>query len=127
MRIDLFPCEEEARRARERARLAASGDSRVKLWKRRLRRRRRRGRGELGRLEAAAKDLAYAGRLFEQENDFVKAEQLQAASERLRMETPSQLSNETGAGLGSALLGGTLSAIQSLAPIALKALVPLLP
>ena len=84
-------------------------------------------RGELGRFEAAARDLAYAGHLYEQKNDFVKAEQLQAASELLRMETPSQLRNKTGTGLGSTLLGGTLSVMQSLAPIALKALVPLLP
>ena len=84
-------------------------------------------RGELGRFEAAARDLAYAARLFEQDGDLVKAEQLQSASERLRSEAPAQSGNEPGSGVGSALLGGTLSAIQSLAPVALKALMPFFP
>lgn len=84
-------------------------------------------RGELGRFDDAARDLAYAGRLFEQEGDQVKAEQLKAASERVTQENGGGAANEQGNGVGSALLGGTLSAIQSLAPIALRALMPLMP
>ena len=82
-------------------------------------------RGELGRLEDAAKDLAYAGRLFEQTGDSVKAEQLEVASQRLMTETTS--TEASGNGVGSALLGGTLTAIQSLAPVALRALMPFMP
>ena len=84
-------------------------------------------RGELGRFDDAARDLAYAGRLFEQEGDQVKAEQLKAASERVTQENGGNTADEQGNGVGSALLGGTLSAIQSLAPIALRALMPLMP
>ena len=84
-------------------------------------------RGELGRFDDAARDLAYAGRLFEQEGDQLKAEQLKAASKRVTQENGGNTADEQGNGLGSALLGGTLSAIQSLAPIALRALMPLMP
>ena len=84
-------------------------------------------RGELGRFDDAARDLAYAGRLFEQEGDQLKAEQLKAASKRVTQENGGNTTDEQGNGLGSALLGGTLSAIQSLAPIALRALMPLMP
>jgi len=84
-------------------------------------------RGELGRFDSAAKDLAYAGRLFEQEGDQAKAEQLAAASERLKNNSGADNSDQSGNGMGSALLGGALSTIQSLAPLALKALMPLIP
>ena len=84
-------------------------------------------RGELGRFDDAARDLAYAGRLFEQEGDQLKAEQLKAASKRVTQENGGNTADDQGNGLGSALLGGTLSAIQSLAPIALRALMPLMP
>ena len=84
-------------------------------------------RGELGFFDDAARDLAYAARLFEQKGDRVKAEQLKAASERVTQENREHSANEQGNGVGSALLGGTLSAIQTLAPIALRALVPNMP
>jgi len=84
-------------------------------------------RGELGQFDSAAKDLAYAGRLFEQEGDQAKAEQLAAASERLKNNSGADNSDQSGNGMGSALLGGALSTIQSLAPLALKALMPLIP
>ena len=57
----------------------------------------------------------------------MKAEQLKAASERVTQENGGNTADEQGNGVGSALLGGTLSAIQSLAPIALRALMPLMP
>ena len=84
-------------------------------------------RGELGLFGDAASDLGHAGRLFEKEGDLVKAEQLKAASKRVTQENGGNTADEQGNGLGSALLGGTLSAIQSLAPIALRALMPLMP
>ena len=82
-------------------------------------------RGELDMAEKAANDLAYAGALFEKEGDLPKAEQLRKASQMLV--TKDETSQENGNGVGSAVLGGTLSTIQSLAPIALRALMPFLP
>jgi hypothetical protein len=40
--------------------------------------------------------------------------------------TKDEISQAQGNGVGSAVLGGTLSTIQSLAPIALRALMPFL-
>lgn len=82
-------------------------------------------RGELGKMTTAANDLAYAGALFEQDGDRVKAQQLKAASQRLLTDLESTTAE--GNGVGSALLGGALSVIQTLAPVALKALMPLMP
>ena len=82
-------------------------------------------RGELDLTEKAANDLAYAGALFEKEGDLPKAEQLREASKMLV--TKDEIGQAQGNGVGSAVLGGTLSTIQSLAPIALRALMPFLP
>ena len=82
-------------------------------------------RGELDLAEKAANDLAYAGALFEKEGDLPKAEQLREASKMFV--TKDETSQAQGNGVGSAVLGGTLSTIQSLAPIALRALMPFLP
>ena len=82
-------------------------------------------RGELGEMSKAANDLAYAGSLFENNGDVAKAQQLTSASQRLR--TNLEETEPDGNGVGSAILGGTLSIIQGLAPLALKTLMPLLP
>ena len=82
-------------------------------------------RGELGEMSKAANDLAYAGSLFENNGDVTKAQQLTSASQRLR--TNLEETEPDGNGVGSAILGGTLSIIQGLAPLALKTLMPLLP
>ena len=82
-------------------------------------------RGELGKINEAANDLDYAGTLFTQEGDLAKAEQLQTASKRLRQEiNPIE---DRGNGIGSTVLGGTLSLMKNLAPVALRALMPLSP
>ena len=81
-------------------------------------------RGELGQNELAAKDLAYAGTLFRELNDFIKAEQLELASQKAR-ETSEKHSQRGGNGIGSAILSGGISALQIIGPIALKALSPL--
>ena len=82
-------------------------------------------RGEQGDMTKAANDLAYAGTLFKENGDLVKSQQLEDASQRLRTDLDTQ--NPGGNGIGSALLGGTLSVVQNLAPIALRALMPLMP
>ena len=83
-------------------------------------------RGELGKNDLASKDLAHAGRLFAQQGDNVKADQLLNASQRVYDE-PDNPGAPSGNGIGSTLLNGALSTAQALAPIALKALMPMIP
>lgn len=82
-------------------------------------------RGELGQTSRASQDLAHAGELFSQQGDLKKSKQLFEASQLAI--TPQEHSREKGNGLGSSLLSGALSAVQAIAPIALKALSPLAP
>ena len=82
-------------------------------------------RGELGDMTKAASDLAYAGTLFEKDGELIKAQQLEAASQRLMADLDP--SDPGGNGVGSAMLGGALAVVQNLAPLALKALMPLMP
>ena len=82
-------------------------------------------RGEQGKEEAAARDLAYASRLYSQQGDAVKAKQLLSASRNAF--TPARDKAPSGNGMGSTVLNGALSAMQALAPFALKALSPMVP
>ena len=83
-------------------------------------------RGEQGKAELAASDLAHAGRLFDQQGDASKAEQLLQASKKVYAK-PNQPGGQGGNGMGSMLLSGAISAAQALAPIAIKALMPMIP
>jgi len=83
-------------------------------------------RGEQGKADLAASDLAHAGRLFDQQGDAVKAEQLLQASKKVYAE-PDNPGGQAGNGMGSMLLSGAMSAAQALAPIAIKALMPMIP
>ena len=83
-------------------------------------------RGEQGKDDLASRDLAHAGQLFAEQGDMVKADQLKEASQRV-YEIPNQPDAPSGNGVGSALISGALSAAQALAPIALKALMPMIP
>ena len=83
-------------------------------------------RGEQGKDDLASRDFAYAGKLFADQGDKVKADQLEEASRRV-YEIPNQPDTPTGNGVGSALISGALSAVQALAPIALKSLMPIIP
>ena len=83
-------------------------------------------RGEQGKDDLASRDLAHAGQLFADQGDMVKADQLKEASQRV-YEIPNQPDTPSGNGVGSALISGALSAAQALAPIALKALMPMIP
>ena len=83
-------------------------------------------RGEQGKADLAASDLAHAGRLFDQQGDAIKAEQLLQASKKVYAKSD-QAGSQSGNGMGSVLLSGALSAAQALAPIAIKALMPMLP
>ena len=83
-------------------------------------------RGEQGKDDLASRDFAYAGELFANQGDKVKADQLEEASRRV-YDTPNKSDATSGNGIGSVLISGALSAIQAVAPIALKALMPMVP
>tara|TARA_B100000674_G_C37873366_1_gene930691 strand:+ start:625 stop:1410 length:786 start_codon:yes stop_codon:yes gene_type:complete len=83
-------------------------------------------RGEQGKDDLASRDLAHAGQLFADQGDIAKAEQLKEASEHV-YEISNKPDTPSGNGIGSSLLSGAISAAQALAPIALKALMPMMP
>jgi tetratricopeptide (TPR) repeat protein len=78
-------------------------------------------RSEQGKTEEAAQDLTYAATLYEQGGDVEQANQLRKAA--TAMGAPSKQRNE-GNGLGGQLLSGAAGMIQVLAPLAIKAFVP---
>ena len=83
-------------------------------------------RGELGDTKGSSRDLAYAGELFGEQGDQEKAKQLLEASQKATARIADNTTNG-GNGIGSQLLSGALSTAQALAPIALRALSPILP
>ena len=82
-------------------------------------------RGEQGKDDLASRDFAYAGELFAEQGDTVKADQLKEASRRV-YENPDNPNKRSGNGIGSALISGALSTVQALAPIAFKTLMPMI-
>ena len=84
-------------------------------------------RGEQGKTQLAARDLSHAGRLFEAQGDNVKAQQLRLASQRVEAPVDNGATAQRGHGVDSMLLSVALSAAQALGPIALKALMPMIP
>ena len=82
-------------------------------------------RGEQGKENLASSDFAYAGQLFAKQGNLLKAHQLHKVSQRIYDTTNKTNSNNFG--LGSTLIGGAISTIQLLAPIALKALTQMIP
>ena len=83
-------------------------------------------RGEQGKDDLASRDLAHAGQLFADQGDMVKADQLKKAS-KLVYNSEKQAGTPSGNGIGSVLLSSALSTAQAFAPIALKALMPIIP
>ena len=83
-------------------------------------------RGEQGKDDLASRDFAHAGELFADQGDMVKADQLREASRRV-YDIKNKTDGASGNGVGSALLSGALSTAQALAPIAIKALMPIVP
>jgi uncharacterized protein YjbI with pentapeptide repeats len=78
-------------------------------------------RTEQGKKNLAAQDLAYAGQLYGAMGDTALAEELKQASQAL-LQNPK--GPKAGNGAGSALLGGAAAAFKVLAPIAVKAFMP---
>ena len=83
-------------------------------------------RGEQGKDDLASRDLAYAGKLFADQGDSIKADQLKEASKRV-YDSENKDGPPNGNGIGSVLLRSALSTAQAIAPIALKALKPIIP
>ena len=83
-------------------------------------------RGEQGKYNLASQDFAHAGQLFADQGDLIKAEQLKEASQHV-YDIQDDPYVPSGNGIGSAMLSGALSTVQALAPIALKALMPIIP
>ncbi|MBM5784194.1 MAG: pentapeptide repeat-containing protein [Cyanobacteria bacterium K_DeepCast_35m_m1_288] len=78
-------------------------------------------RGEQGKKELAAQDLAYASDLYGAMGDMILAQDLRRASEAINAP---EAKPKKGNGAGSALLSGAASALQVLGPLALKAFIP---
>jgi len=79
-------------------------------------------RNEQGKSLLAAQDLAYAAQLYGAMGDQPLAQELTKASQALT-ETPKK--GKGGNGAGSALIGGAAAAFKVLAPLAMKALMPM--
>jgi hypothetical protein len=80
-------------------------------------------RGEQGNSELAAQDFRYAASLYEQGGDQAQAKTLSDAANALQ--SPGSKARG-GNGIGGQLLSGAAGVVQTLAPLALKFLVPAL-
>jgi len=81
-------------------------------------------RAEQGKRDEARQDLLYAAALYERQGDLEEAKRIQQTAIKVGA-TPEK--KPGGNGLGGALLSGAVGLAQYLAPLAIKALVPLGP
>jgi uncharacterized protein YjbI with pentapeptide repeats len=79
-------------------------------------------RSEQGKIELAVADLDYAASLYEQGGDVTTAKELRQVSAELQ-KPPGK--NRGGNGMGGQLLNGAMGLASTLAPLALKYLVPM--
>ena len=79
-------------------------------------------RGQQGDEAKAAQDLLHAADLLDRQGSPEQSEQLRQAVNKLQ--TDEADAPQSGNGVGSALLGGALSTLSALAPLALKTLMP---
>ena len=79
-------------------------------------------RGQQGNEAKAAQDLLHAADLLDRQGAPEQSEQIRQAVAKLQADEGN--GSKSGNGLGSALLGGALSTVSALAPLALKTLVP---
>ncbi|MEI6830425.1 MAG: pentapeptide repeat-containing protein [Synechococcaceae cyanobacterium ELA445] len=79
-------------------------------------------RTQMGQIQLASQDLAYASSLAEQAGDKDQALQLKQAADKLLK--PDKNANG-GNGLGSQLLTGAMAAFQFLAPLITKSMIPM--
>ena len=79
-------------------------------------------RGQQGDETGAAQDLRHAADLLNRQGSLEQSEQVRKAVSKLQAGEAG--GSKSGNGVGSALLGGALSTLEALAPLALKALIP---
>ena len=79
-------------------------------------------RGQQGNETKAAQDLLHAADLLDRQGAPEQSEQIRQAVAKLQADESN--GSKSGNGLGSALLGGTVSTLSALAPLALKTLMP---
>lgn len=79
-------------------------------------------RADQGKREEARQDLNYAAALYERQGDKAEAQRIQEAA---RQVGAASAKAPGGNGMGGALLSGAVGLAQFLAPLALKALVPM--
>ena len=79
-------------------------------------------RGEQGKEADAAQDLLHAADLLDRQGQTEEGEQVRRAVSKLQESEAGEI--KPGNGLGSALLGGAISTLEALAPLALKTLIP---
>jgi len=79
-------------------------------------------RADQGKQEEARQDLDYAAALYERQGDKEEAKRIQEAARQVGAAPAKKTS---GNGMGGALLSGAMGLAQFLAPLALKALVPM--
>lgn len=73
----------------------------------------------------AASDFLYAASLYRQQGNVGLVQQLEVAAKTIQEQSSDIPRARSGNGLGSQILGGMVSAVQNLAPLAMKALIPL--
>ena len=79
-------------------------------------------RGQRGDEAKAAQDLLHAADLLEQQGSPEQSEKVREAVSKLQADESD--ASHSGNGVGSALLGGALSTLNALAPLALKTFIP---
>ncbi len=82
-------------------------------------------RSEQAKDELAARDFRYAGSLFQQAGAPAIAEQLEKAAFAVQKRRTERTDQPSGNGWGGQILSGVAGAAQVLAPLAMKALIPL--
>ena len=81
-------------------------------------------RSEQAKDDLAAADFTYAGSLYQQQGNATWAEQLKAAADAIGQRRYEDNATEEGSGIGSQLLGGAISGLRMIAPLAAKAFMP---
>lgn len=82
-------------------------------------------RSEQAKDDLAADDFRYASALFQQRGDAAVSEQLQKAAVAVQKRRTEHTENPSGNGWGGQILSGMAAAAQVLAPLAMKALIPM--
>ena len=81
-------------------------------------------RSEQAKDDLAAADFNYAAALYQQQGSSAWADQLKAAADAIGQRRYEDNAAGEGSGIGSQLLGGAISGLRMIAPLAAKAFMP---